>query len=81
MLGRSILASGAGGDNRVFIYEVAGLRQSEQTANNDYEIRQGGTIEMQVPFSRMNEYMQRINRLGGRIVSIKSPNAAAATAE
>jgi phycocyanin-associated rod protein len=80
MLGRSILAAAAGGDSRVFVYEVEGIRQSDQTANNDHEIRQGGTVQIQVPFNRMNEHMQRINRLGGRIVSIKTPDSAAAAA-
>jgi len=73
MLGRSALVSASSGPsaNRVFIYEVEGLRQSDQTDNNSYPVRKSGTILMQVPYSRMNEEMRRINRLGGRIVNIR----------
>ena len=57
--------------NRVFVYEVAGLRQNDETDQNTYAIRQSGSTFVKVPYSRMNEEMQRITRLGGRIVSIK----------
>lgn len=40
-------------------------------------IRQSGTVLMQVPFSRMSEFMQRMNRLGATNVAIRTPNAAA----
>jgi phycocyanin-associated, rod len=75
MLGRSILASSATSDNRMFIYEVEGLRQSGQTDQNSCTIRKSSTDVMQVPFNRMNEAMQRINRLGGKIIAIRTPNA------
>jgi len=78
MLGRSALVSASSGPsaNRVFVYEVEGLRQSDQTDNNSYPVRKSGTVLIQVPYSRMNEEMRRINRLGGRIVSIRSADAA-----
>ncbi|BAY31949.1 CpcD phycobilisome linker domain protein [Nostoc carneum NIES-2107] len=63
--------SSSGSDNRVFVYEVEGLRQNEQTDNNRYQIRNSSTIEIQVPYSRMNEEMRRITRLGGKIVNIR----------
>ncbi|MEB3292742.1 MAG: phycobilisome linker polypeptide [Synechococcales bacterium] len=72
MLGRSILASSTTADNRMFIYEVAGLRQNDQTDQNTCAIRSSSTERIQVPFSRMNEVMQRISRLGGTIVAIHS---------
>lgn len=56
--------------NRVFLYEVEGLRQNDQTSGNSYEIRDSSVL-LKVPYRRMNEEMQRINRLGGKIVSIR----------
>jgi phycocyanin-associated, rod len=75
MLGRSVLASGTSSDNRVFVYEVAGLRQNDQTEGNNHEIRPSSNVMMRVPFSRMNEFMQRIQRQGGTIVSIHTGDA------
>ncbi len=82
MLGQSTLtrASASSADNRVFIYEVEGMRQNAQTENQGYPVRNSSTTLIQVPYSRMNQEMQRINRLGGRIINIR-PSAEAATAE
>jgi hypothetical protein len=63
MLGQSTL-------NRVFVYEVEGLRQNEQTNKQSYPIRNSSTIMIQVPYNRMNDEMRRITRLGGKIVGI-----------
>jgi hypothetical protein len=81
MLGQSSLirASSSSANSRVFVYEVTGLRQNEQTNNNSYPVRNSSTIQIQVPYDRMNEQMQRITRLGGKIVSIR-PLAASAAA-
>jgi hypothetical protein len=57
--------------NRLFVYEVEGLKQNEETDKNDYSIRQSSTISLKVPYSRMNQEMQRITRLGGKIVNIR----------
>lgn len=57
--------------NRMFVYEVVGLRQNEETDKTDYAIRQSGSIFITVPYSRMNQQMQRITRMGGKIVSIQ----------
>ncbi|MBD2198683.1 MULTISPECIES: phycobilisome linker polypeptide [Calothrix] len=77
MLGKSALTRGSStsSEDRVFIYEVEGLRQSEQTDNNRYQIRNSSTILIQVPYSRMNEEMRRISRLGGKIVGIRTASA------
>ena len=69
-------------DSRYFVYEVEGLRQNEETTNNGYQIRSSSTVLLTVPYSRMNEEMQRITRLGGRIVKIhpqSSPNGVSPT--
>jgi phycocyanin-associated, rod len=67
-------ASSAASDNRIFIYEVEGWRQNEQTDNHSYPLRNSSNTFVQVPYSRMNEEMRRITRLGGKIVSISPLN-------
>ncbi|WAL62306.1 ferredoxin--NADP reductase [Thermocoleostomius sinensis] len=61
--------------NRLFVYEVEGLRQNSETDKMDYEIRRSGNVFITVPYSRMNQEMQRITRMGGRIVSIRPVTA------
>ncbi|MGK7949099.1 MAG: ferredoxin--NADP reductase [Xenococcaceae cyanobacterium] len=56
--------------NRLFVYEVVGLSQNGKTSNLSYPIRRSGSIYLTVPYSRMNQEMQRISRLGGQIVNI-----------
>ena len=72
MLGNSALtrASSAASDNRIFVYEVEGLHQNEQTDKNCYPVRNSSSTLMQVPYNRMNQEMRRITRLGGKIVNI-----------
>ena len=67
-------------NNRMFTYEVAGLHENDRTAQSQTPIRQSSTQLITVPFSRMNEFMQRMHRLGGSIVAIRSGTAAVATA-
>lgn len=64
-------SSSSSANSRVFRYEVVGLRQNDETDSLNYQIRNSGSVFMTVPYSRMNEEMQRITRLGGRIVSIQ----------
>lgn len=64
-------ASSSTSDSRVFVYEVEGLKQNDQTENNKYPVRNSSTILIQVPYSRMNDEMRRITRLGGKIVNIR----------
>jgi sulfite reductase alpha subunit-like flavoprotein len=61
--------------NRIFLYEVEGLRQNDATDQNSYPIRQSSSTFIKVPYSRMNEEMQRITRMGGTIVSIQPLSA------
>ncbi len=77
MIGQAIgFAGTTPSSSRLFVYEVEGLRQNEETDRNDYSIRQSGTISLIVPYSRMNQEMQRITRLGGKIVNIKPYSSA-----
>jgi phycocyanin-associated, rod len=73
MLGQSRFTrdSGSISSHRMFVYEVAGLRQNEQTENNSYAVRESSNILIQVPYDRMNHEMRRITRLGGKIVGIQ----------
>lgn len=61
--------------NRSFRYEVVGMRQSEETDKTNYPIRSSASMFITVPENRMNQEMQRITRLGGKIVSIQPLNA------
>jgi ferredoxin--NADP+ reductase len=57
--------------SRVFVYEVVGLHQNEETDKTNYPIRKSGSVFIKVPYNRMNQEMRRITRLGGKIVSIQ----------
>jgi len=80
MFGQTTVGNGGISSNgsRVFRYEVVGLRQSEENDKNNYEIRHSGSVFMTVPYNRMNEEMQRITRMGGKIVNIEPLTAESA---
>ena len=73
MFGQAALGSSrlSNAENRMFRYEVEGMRQTYENDQLSYPIRSSGSFMISVPYSRMNEEMQRINRMGGRIVSIQ----------
>ncbi len=73
MFGQTTVGTGglSSSASRVFRYEVVGLRQNDETDKNNYEIRNSGSVFVTVPYSRMNDEMQRITRLGGKIISIR----------
>ncbi|HEY9624107.1 MAG TPA: phycobilisome linker polypeptide, partial [Crinalium sp.] len=56
-------ASNTASGSRMFRYEVVGLRQNSETDKNNYNIRNSGSVFITVPYTRMNEEMQRIARL------------------
>jgi phycocyanin-associated, rod len=72
MLGQSAFTRGssATANNRIFVYEVTGLQQNDDTQSN-VQIRTSANTFVQVPYNRMNEKMQQILRMGGKIVSIQ----------
>lgn len=74
MLGNAILGSRSGSptQNRVFVYEVTGLKQNENNDSNSYPFRSSSSVFVTVPYSRMNEEMQRIGKMGGTIVNIQT---------
>jgi len=73
MFGQAALGNTSFNDagTRMFRFEVKGLRQTYQSDRLSYPIRRSGSFIITVPYSRMNEEMQRINRMGGTIVSIQ----------
>lgn len=73
MFGQTTVGVGGISTNgsRVFRYEIVGLHQNEEADKNNYEIRHSGSVFMTVPYNRMNEEMQRITRMGGKIVNIQ----------
>lgn len=73
MFGQTTVGTGgiSSSASRVFRYEVVGLRQNEENDKNNYEIRRSGSVFVTVPYQRMNEEMQRITRMGGKIVNIE----------
>lgn len=73
MLGKSLIGgrTNSTSSNRTFVYEVTGLRQNDQNDSNSYPFRTSSSVFIQVPYSRMNAEMIRINRMGGKIVNIR----------
>src|SRR5579883_1919314 len=68
-------AANTASGSRMFRYEVVGLRQNGETDRLNYQIRRSGSTFINVPYDRMNEVMQRVTRLGGKIVSIQPLDA------
>jgi phycocyanin-associated, rod len=83
MLGQSALtsATASAASSRVFVYEVEGLRQNDQSDKGDYAIRSSSTVLISVPYSRMNDEMRRIARLGGKIVGIHTAGDASGSSQ
>ena len=63
-------------DSRSFIFEVVGISNCESVS---YSIRKSGTTFITVPYSRMNKEIERITRLGGKIVNITPAGSGAPT--
>lgn len=86
MLGQVVIGRNGDTDSgsRFFQYEVAGLRKSYDTGKVGYPVRSSASTFITVPYGRMNEEMQRITRMGGKIVGIKpfpsGPEAGGSTA-
>ena len=74
MLGSPLISgsSSSPAKNRVFVYEVTGLKQNETNDGNSYPWRSSSSVFVRVPYNRMNEEMQRIGKMGGTIVGIKT---------
>lgn len=80
MLGQGFTGGVSDSNRRIFVYEVAGLSQNDMTALSQAPIRTSDNQFFQVPFSRMNQEMQRILSIGGTIVNIQPLNARNAAA-
>ncbi len=77
MLGKSVISgsSSSSSNNRVFVYEVTGLKQNQENDSNSYAFRSSSSVFVSVPYNRMNEEMQRIGKMGGTIINIQSLDA------
>lgn len=77
MLGQSVISGSnrSSANNRVFVYEVTGLRQNQVNDSNDYAFRQSSSTFISVPYHRMNAAMQSIGKMGGTITNIQSLEA------
>ena len=64
-------------NSRLYVYEVEGLGQNGK-ASDSAPVRRSGNVFITVPYNRMNQESQRILKLGGKIVSIRPANEAAA---
>jgi ferredoxin--NADP+ reductase len=64
-------AGNSAANNRLFIYEVIGLRDSQSSDGTNSKIRRSGSSFITVPYQRMNQEMRRIARLGGKILNIR----------
>lgn len=73
MFGQTTVGTGglSSDASRVFRFEVTGLRQNSVNDQNNYDIRRSGSIFLTVPYDRMSDEMQRIQKMGGKIVNIK----------
>ena len=73
MLGKSAISgrSCSSYNNRIFVYEITGLKQNQENDSNSYSFRKSSSIFKSVPYNRLNEEMQRIGKMGGTIVSIQ----------
>ncbi|MEA5509132.1 DUF1816 domain-containing protein [Crocosphaera sp. UHCC 0190] len=69
------MATNNDANNRVFLYEV--VIQPQMAALNQINglFQRRGKFYLKVPYKRMNQEMQRITRLGGKIVNIMPVNA------
>ncbi|NJL81794.1 MAG: CpcD phycobilisome linker protein [Chloroflexaceae bacterium] len=55
---------------RMYRIEVEGMGQNTNPDRLSYRIRSTGKTYLSVPYNRLSEQMQRILRMGGRVVSI-----------
>lgn len=80
MFGQTTVGTGglSSDASRVFRFEVTGLRQNEVNDQNNYDIRRSGSVFLTVPYDRMSDEMQRISRMGGKIVNIEPLTAESA---
>ena len=73
MFGQTGLGKGQLGEstNRMYRIEVEGMGQNVDADAISYRIRSTRKTYITVSYDRMSEQMQRINRMGGKILSIE----------
>ncbi|NJK37412.1 MAG: CpcD phycobilisome linker protein [Oscillatoriales cyanobacterium RM1_1_9] len=58
-------------ESRMYRVEVEAMGQNVNPDRISYRIRSTRKTYLSVPYNRMSQEMQRINRMGGRILSIE----------
>lgn len=71
----SKVCANTGFDSRVFLYEVVMQYQGQELSQCKGSLHSKGRVFLRVPYHRMQKEMQRISRLGGKIVSIRPLNS------
>ena len=66
--------------SRMYVIEVTGFGKGSNSGVATSAVRRSGTTFIRVPYNRMNQEVQRISRLGGKIVNISPLNAESAAA-
>jgi ferredoxin--NADP+ reductase len=56
-------------NSRIFVFEVVGMSQ-QGDSKLSYPLRKSGSTFIRVPYSRMNQEIERITSLGGKIINI-----------
>jgi len=74
MYGQTTVSTPNSAASRMYRIEVEGMRQSSESDKQSYAIRKSGSVFFTVPYSRMNEQVRRINRMGGKIINIQPLN-------
>jgi hypothetical protein len=68
LTGRTALSDNG---SRMYRIEVEAMGQNVDPDTNSYRIRSTRKTYITVPYNRMSEQMKRINRMGGKILSIE----------
>ncbi|EAW39101.1 phycobilisome linker polypeptide [Lyngbya sp. PCC 8106] len=68
LTGRTTLSDNG---SRMYRIEVEAMRQNVDPDTISYPIRKSSKTYITVPYSRMSEQLKRINRMGGKILSIE----------
>lgn len=56
---------------KTFLLEVVNLSQNQNADRISYAIRPSGRTFVRVPYNRMSQEIQRITRMGGKIINVK----------
>ncbi len=64
-------AGNSAANNRLFVYEVVGMRDTQSSNCGNANIRRSGSTFITVAYKRMNQELRRITNLGGKVIGIR----------